>query len=196
MFDISDYLKKSSKIILSLSKFEKEIKNICEAILKVKKNNNKILIAGNGGSCADAEHFAGELQCTYKKKNRKPISAISLGTMPAAMSAWSNDFGYLTFFKRQVEAHGNKGDLLFLMTTGGGSKNEGPATHSMNLVEAANIAKERGLKVIALNGKSGGELKSLSDISIVVESEATSHIQECHITILHIICEILDEKNF
>ena len=119
MFDISDYLKKSSKAILSLSKFEKEIKNICEEILKVKKNNNKILIAGNGGSCSDAEHFAGELQCTYKKRNRKAISAISLGTMPAAMSAWSNDFGYLTFFKRQVEAHGNKGDLLFLITTGG-----------------------------------------------------------------------------
>jgi len=195
MFDLKNYFKKSSDIIITLSEHEKEINHICEEIIKASKNNKKILVAGNGGSCSDAEHFAGELQCTYKNRNRKPISAISIGTMPAAMSAWSNDFGYLTYFKRQVEAHGKEGDLLFLITTGGGTRNNDTSISSMNLFEAAKKAKEKGMKVIALNGKTGGALKALSDISIIVKSDTTSHIQESHITILHCICEILDEKN-
>jgi len=192
MFNVKDYFKKSSNIILTLSDYEKEINNICEEIIKINNNNKKILVAGNGGSCSDAEHFAGELQCTYKNKNRKPISAISIGTMPAAMTAWSNDFGFLTYFKRQVEAHGKAGDLLFLITTGGGTESNGA---SMNLVEAAKVAKEKDMKIITLNGKTGGALKALSDINIIVKSNITSHIQECHITILHCVCEILDEKD-
>ena len=109
--------------------------------------------------------------------------------MPAAITAWSNDFGFETYFKRQVEAHGKKGDILFLISTGGGDEKSGA---SMSLVDAAKEAKKRNLKIIALIGKSGGMLKDLSDISIIVNSDVTSHIQESHIALLHCICEKLE----
>ena len=107
------------------------------------------------------------------------------------MTAWSNDFGYNSYFQRQVEAHGKEGDILFLISTGGGNEENGA---SMNLVYAAREAKKRNIKVISLLGKSGGILKELSNLSIIVESNTTSHIQEAHISILHCICEILDYK--
>ena len=191
MSDIKEYFKKSSDTITSLNEHETEIIKICEMIKVISKNNLKLLVAGNGGSCSDAEHFAGELQCTYKSRDRKPISAISIGSLPAALTAWSNDFGFLSYFKRQVSAHGNPGDILFLITTGGGTEHNGA---SMNLVEAAREAKLRNMTIITLSGKTGGILKELSDVNIIVKSNVTSHIQECHIAILHCICEILENK--
>ena len=125
-----------------------------------------------------------------QSSNRKPISAISIGSLPAAITAWSNDFGFLTYFKRQVSAHGNPNDILFLITTGGGTEHNGA---SMNLVEAAKEAKEKKMKIVTLSGKSGGILKDLSDVNIIVKSDVTSHIQESHIAILHCICEILEK---
>ena len=191
MLDIKKYFSNSSSTISNLVKFEKEINLIVDEIFQTQKNEKKLLVAGNGGSCSDAEHFTGELQCTYKDRDRRPISAISLGTHPAALTAWSNDFGFETYFQRQVEAHGKEGDILFLISTGGGNEENGA---SMNLVHAAREAKKKNLKIISLLGKSGGILKEISNLSIVVESNTTSHIQEAHISILHCICEILDYK--
>ena len=191
MTDIKQYFKNSSEVISALHKNAEKINLICEDILKTNKDNKKLLVAGNGGSCSDAEHFTGELQCTYKDRDRKPISAISLGSHPAAFTAWSNDFGYETYFKRQVQAHGKPGDILLLISTGGGNEKNGA---SMNLVEAAREAKKKKMKIITLIGKTGGLLKSLSDLYILVENDTTSHIQEAHISILHCICEIIDEK--
>ena len=188
---IEDYFQQSSSVIASLSSEVEAIEKIAAAIYKSNLNGGKVLIAGNGGSCSDAEHFAGELQCTYKSRDRKPISAISIGSLPAALTAWSNDFGFLSYFKRQVSAHGNPGDILFLITTGGGTEHNGA---SMNLVEAAREAKLRNMTIITLSGKTGGILKELSDVNIIVKSNVTSHIQECHIAILHCICEILESK--
>ena len=191
MTNIKQYFKNSSEVISALYKNEEKINLICDEILKINKENKKLLVAGNGGSCSDAEHFTGELQCTYKDRDRKPISAISLGSHPAAFTAWSNDFGYETYFKRQVQAHGNPGDILFLISTGGGNEKN---RASINLVEAAKEAKKKKMKIISLIGKTGGLLKSLSDLYILVENDITSHIQEAHISILHCICEIIDEK--
>jgi len=191
MKNIKNYFELSSKNILNLLNHEKEILKVCDAILECKKNKNKILVGGNGGSCSDAEHFVGELQCTYKAHNRAPISAISLASLPAAITAWSNDFGFLTYFKRQVQAHGNKGDILFLISTGGGNEQNGA---SMSLVEAAREARKKDMKIISLIGKSGGILKDISDIVILVENNVTSFIQEAHISILHCICEVIDEQ--
>jgi D-sedoheptulose 7-phosphate isomerase len=191
MTNIKQYFKNSSEVISALYKNEEKINLICDEILKTNKENKKLLAAGNGGSCSDAEHFTGELQCTYKDRDRKPISAISLGSHPAAFTAWSNDFGYETYFKRQVQAHGNPGDILFLISTGGGNEKN---RASINLVEAAKEAKKKKMKIISLIGKTGGLLKSLSDLYILVENDITSHIQEAHISILHCICEIIDEK--
>lgn len=190
MSKIKNYFETSSKNIEKLSILEPNIQKACDAILKCKKQGNKILVAGNGGSCSDAEHFVGELQCTYKAPNRQPISAISLASLPAALTAWSNDFGFLTYFKRQVEAHGKENDILFLITTGGGNEKTGA---SMSLVEAAREAKKRKLLIVSLVGKSGGILKDISDIVIHVDNETTSFIQEAHISILHCICEMLEE---
>lgn len=189
MINVKNYFKTSSTTIEKLHIFENQILQICKEIIEIKKKNKKILVAGNGGSCSDAEHFVGELQCTYKNRLRDPISAISLASLPAAVTAWCNDFGFLTYFKRQVQAHGNSGDILFLISTGGGDEKSGS---SMSLVEAAKEAKRRNLKVISLVGKTGGILKEISDIAIIVESNVTSFIQEAHIVILHCICENLD----
>lgn len=189
MSEIKNYFETSSSIIKSLVNHENEINVISKEILNCNKNDNKILVAGNGGSCSDGEHFVGELQCTYKKRDRKPISAISLSSLPAAITAWTNDFSFESYFKRQVEAHGKKGDILFLISTGGGDEKSGA---SMSLVHAAREAKKRNLKIIALIGKSGGFLKEIADISIIVKSKVTSHIQESHIALLHCICEKLE----
>ena len=124
------------------------------------------------------------------KKELENLSALSLASLPAAFTAWSNDFGYESF-KRQVEAHAKEDDILFLISTGGGDEKSGA---SMSLVYAANEAKKRKLKLISLIGKSGGLLKNISDIEITVKSDITSHIQEAHIAILHCICEQLEKK--
>ena len=191
MSEIKKYFQTSSDVIKNLHSHEIKIRNICDQIISANKRGNKILVAGNGGSCSDAEHFVGELQCTYKDRDRKPISAISLGSLPAALTAWSNDFGFNTFFKRQVQAHGAKGDILILISTGGGDIKSG---QSMSLVQAAEEAKKKNLKVFSLIGKSGGRLKEISDIEITVESNTTSFIQEAHISILHCICENFEDK--
>ena len=191
MSEIKKYFQTSSDVIKNLHSHEIKIRNICDQIISANKKGNKILVAGNGGSCSDAEHFVGELQCTYKDRDRKPISAISLGSLPAALTAWSNDFGFNTFFKRQVQAHGAKGDILILISTGGGDIKTG---QSMSLVQAAEEAKKKNLKVFSLIGKSGGRLKEISDIEITVESNTTSFIQEAHISILHCICENFEDK--
>ena len=191
MVNINDYFKQSSEVIKNLVTHKKKIESICEEILKNNKRKKKILVAGNGGSCADAEHFVGELQCTFKDRSRAPISAISLATMSSALTAWCNDFEFLSFYKRQVQAHGEEGDILFLISTGGGDKKSGA---SMSLVKAAEEGKKKNMKIISLVGKTGGELKKISDIFILVENKTTSFIQEAHMSILHCICEGLDNS--
>ncbi len=187
---ISKYFEESSRVINSLSSELDKIEEIARLIYNSNKNNKKTLIAGNGGSCADAEHFAGELLCTFKKRDRGPIAAIHLGNNSSAITAWTNDFEFETFFSRQVDALGNEGDILFLITTGGGNKDNGA---SMNLVSAAEKARQKGLSIVSVAGKDGGILKDFSDISIVVKSYETANIQEAHIAIIHAICYCLDE---
>ena len=190
MLNIKKYFEESSKIISSLYLFEKELISFCNLIYETNKSDNKILVAGNGGSCADAEHFTGELQCTFKDANRSPISAFSITGTTAAITAWGNDFGFDSFFERQVLAHGKKNDLLVLISTGGGKI--GGA--SSNLVKAALAAKKNDIKIVSLVGKSGGELKEMSDITFHIKNNITSQIQEAHMTILHCVCELLEEK--
>jgi len=186
---IKDYFQISSSVIASLASELDTIEKIAIAINDSNTKGGKVLIAGNGGSCADSEHFAGELLCTFKARDRGPIGAIHLANNSSAITAWTNDFEFNSYFTRQVEALGNKGDILFLITTGGGDKSNGA---SMNLVYAAEKAKKLGLKIITLAGKGGGILKDFSDISITIKSNETSNIQEGHIAIIHSICCCLD----
>lgn len=187
---IENHFEKSSTLLKSLTQNQNEIEKIVQEILNCKKRKNKILVAGNGGSSADSDHFVGELTCTFKDRTRDAIPAISLSSLSSAVTAWSNDFGYDTFFKRQVIALGQENDILLLLSTGGGDKK---TNASMNLVFAADEAIKKKMKVISLVGKTGGELHKIANISILVKSDETSLIQESHMSILHCICGCLDE---
>ena len=187
---LKEYFEKSCAAISAITEHTEVIKRMVEGIYDSQMTGGKLLIGGNGGSCADAEHFAGELLCTFKARDRDPIGAVHLANNSSAITAWTNDFEFNSYFTRQVEALGNKGDILFLITTGGGNRDNGA---SMNLVYAAEKARELGLIIITIAGKGGGILKDFSDTSITVESDETANIQEAHIAIIHGICYCLDE---
>ena len=164
-------------------KYLNQILEAGEIILEAVKNGNKILTCGNGGSAADAQHFAAELLIRYNKE-RPSVPAIALSSDASAVTAASNDYGYEYVFSRQVEGLGTKGDVLIGITTSGNSK---------NVHKAFETAKEKGLKTICLNGKLGGTINELNlDSNIIIPSNTTARIQESHINIIHIWCELID----
>ena len=146
------------------------------------KSGNKILLCGNGGSAADAQHIAAELVGRYELQ-RRAFPAISLTTDTSALTAVSNDYGYEEVFARQVEALAVAGDVLIAISTSG---------KSPSVVKAADQARARGCKTIALTGCSGEPLTSHCDLAVVVPSDRTSRVQEAHITIGHLWCEMVD----
>ncbi len=148
------------------------------------KNDNKILLCGNGGSAADSQHIATEFTIRLNHEiKRKGLPAIALTTDTSALTAGGNDIGFENTFARLVEALGRKGDVLVGISTSGNSE---------NIIRAADKAHENGMKVIGLLGKDGGKLKSRCDLPIVVPSENTQRIQEGHITIGHIVSELVE----
>ena len=179
--EFSEHIKASIETIKSISKPIEIASNLCIDCLN---QGNKILIFGNGGSAADAQHIAAELVGRYKTE-RKGLSAIALTTDTSAITAIANDYGYLHVFDRQVEALANKGDVLIGISTGGGSA---------NVISALKLANDLGCKTIGLSGKGGGEFNSLCDVSIIVPSEDTPRIQEMHIVIGHTICHLIDQE--
>ena len=114
-----------------------------------------------------------------------------MSSLPSAITAWSNDFGFNTYLKRFIEANGKKNDILIILSTGGGDIKKNIST---NVVKAALEAKKKGIKIISLVGKTGGVLKKISDVVIIIKSYETSIIQECHMSILHAICLLLDKE--
>ncbi|MEK7464424.1 MAG: D-sedoheptulose 7-phosphate isomerase [Patescibacteria group bacterium] len=163
------------------------LKSVHESVSLVKdcfKNKNKILVAGNGGSAADAQHFAAEFVCKYKRE-RKGHPAIALTTDTSALTAWSNDYDFNSLFAREVEALGVSGDVFFGISTSGNSK---------NIIEAVKKAKEMSIKTVCLLGNDGGALRGVADISIVVPSRNTPRIQEVHTMVLHVICEEVEKE--
>ncbi len=146
------------------------------------KQGRKVLICGNGGSAADAQHFAAELVGRYKQE-RVAWPAIALTTDTSALTAIGNDYGFDRVFSRQVEALGMEGDVLVLISTSG---------NSPNLLEAVAKAKQQGLFTIALLGKGGGKLKDAVDQAMIVPSPNTPRIQEAHIFMIHCICELTE----
>lgn len=142
----------------------------------------KILLCGNGGSAADAQHMACELVGRFLK-DRKALPAMALHTNTSDMTAIGNDFGFDHVYARQVEAFGNAGDVLIAISTSG---------NSQNVLEAASVAKSKGMAIIGLTGENGGKLKDHSDIWLGVPSNQTPRIQEVHILIGHILCELIE----
>jgi phosphoheptose isomerase len=143
----------------------------------------KVLLCGNGGSAADAQHISAELVGRFVLE-RRPLPAIALTTDTSALTAIGNDYGYEHVFSRQVEALGAPGDVLVAITTSGTSK---------NVVAAAEVARRLGMKVIGLTGAKGAAFVASCDAGVAVPSMVTARIQECHITIGHLLCEVLDE---
>ncbi len=186
---LQNFFKDSAAVIESLDELSPICVQVSEEIKKVHERGNSILLAGNGGSCSDSLHFAGELSCTYSRGDRKPFRAICLQSNQAALTAWSNDFDFTSFYQRQIEALGKKGDILILFSTSGGCLK---TNRSLNLILAAKEAKKRGIKVVGFLGKNGGELVDIADIVLHVKSESTAMIQQAHITLVHVICELLE----
>ena len=162
-----------------------DIESASEILIKAVKEGNKILWCGNGGSAADAQHMAAELMGGLRSHDRPAIASLALTTDTSFITAWSNDTDYETIFSRQIEAIGNKGDVLIAISTSGNSK---------NIIRAIETAKEKRIRVIVVTGKSGGNMANSGNINICIPSEDTQRIQEGHLMVEHILCESVESS--
>ena len=163
-----------------------KIVNAAKMIIDAYKTGGKVLLIGNGGSAADAQHIAAELVGRFKLE-RKGLPAIALTTDTSILTALANDYGYDTVFSRQLETLANDKDILIAITTSGTSP---------NILKAVEIARSKNITVIGLTGGDGGKLQDVADITIAVPSDSTPRIQESHITIGHIICNLVEKELF
>lgn len=162
----------------------KALVSVAELMGKIIRAGGKILICGNGGSAADAQHFSGELVGRFLKE-RRPLPAIALTTDTSTLTAIGNDYGYEEIFSRQVQALGQANDLLFAISTSG---------NSPNVLRAVAAAKEQGLKVVGLTGAQGGKLARETDFHLnVALGKNSPRIQEVHIMVIHLLVDLLDE---
>ncbi len=171
-------------IIRLLKEKNKDIKLFSEILIGALFNKKKLITCGNGGSAADSIHLSSEIIGRYEK-DRVGFPAISLTSESSALTAIGNDFGFEKIFSRQVDALGEEGDVLVLISTSGNSK---------NLINACNTAKNKNIKVLGLLGRNGGELLDLVDHDVTVNSNRTCRIQEAHALIIHIICQLFDNE--
>ena len=183
---VKDILQQISKNFQNLSdKCSDQIYQASDLIIGSLNSGKKIMFCGNGGSAADSQHLAAELLGRYKK-NRDPLAAISLTTDTSTITAIANDFSYEQIFSRQIEGIGLEGDVLYAISTSG---------NSQNILKAIETARKKNIKIIGLTGETGGKMKNICDILINVPAGQPYRIQEMHIAVGQIICEII-ENNF
>ena len=183
--DIATRLEENVRVQQAISESKlSEIAEMVDLILTAYRNGGKVIFCGNGGSAADAQHLAAELVGRFKLE-RRAYPAIALNTNTSILTALSNDYGYETVFSRQVEALANKNDIIIGLSTSG---------NSPNIIKAIEAAKARGSKTIGLTGGNGGRLAEVVDLNITVPSDNTPRIQEAHITIGHIVCELVERE--
>ncbi|MGQ3685167.1 MAG: D-sedoheptulose-7-phosphate isomerase [Candidatus Loosdrechtia sp.] len=187
MNDIKLHLQESidTKKAMLLANLE-TIRDIANILIKTLKQNNCIYLIGNGGSAADAQHIAGELIGRFKL-DRRPFPAIALTTDSSVITAIANDFGYDSCFSRQIEALVCPDDAVIAFSTSGNSK---------GIVNAVQLAKTLGAVTVGFTGKDGGLLKNVADICLKIPSDNTPRIQECHITVGHILCYLIEKEFF
>ena len=186
---VAELLRESATVKTELSKLASEIEKIeriSMAVAKALKRGRKVVLFGNGGSAADAQHIACELAGKFRLE-RKGLPAIALTTNTSSLTAIANDLGYEMVFARQVEGMVQRGDVVVGISTSG---------RSPNVLKGLEAAKREGAITVGLTGAKGGKLKGLVDICIHVPSEDTARIQEAHITIGHIICQLVEEGLF
>jgi len=168
----------------TIENLQSHIYTACIIATETINNGNKILLFGNGGSAADAQHIAAELSGRYKKE-RRGLPGLALTTDTSVLTAVGNDYGYDRIFDRQIEAFARKGDLLIGISTSGNSK---------NVLRALSLGRNIGCKTIGLSGGNGGAMHEFTDINLVIPSDDTPRIQEMHIMIGHIICQAVDDS--
>jgi D-sedoheptulose 7-phosphate isomerase len=183
---IVSQLKDGAKVLTLTAKLAPAIDAVAQDLLKCYRNGGKLLTFGNGGSSCDAQNFANELVGRYRR-NRPPLSALALTVNQGDLTAIANDFGFDEVFARPLRAHGRAGDVAVAISTSGNSK---------NVLKAIAAARELGLTVVGLTGRSGGKMKALCDHCLCVPSDSTARIQEAHITLIQIWCGILEDELF
>ena len=174
------------ELILSDEKLISNIEKAAQIIVDCYRNEGKVLFCGNGGSAADAQHLAAELSGRFYY-DRPALEAEALHVNTSYLTAVGNDYSFDQIYSRILSASGKTGDVLVGISTSGNSK---------NVLEAQKVAKQKGMKIISLTGESGGEMKNSTDCLINVPSKLTPRIQESHILIGHIICQIVEEELF
>lgn len=179
--ELKDHQQLIQKVIDSLGA---DIEIACEMIVSTLKNGNKVLIAGNGGSAADAQHIAAELTGRFVNE-RRALPGIALTTDTSALTSIANDYGYQFVFSRQVEALAQAGDLFIGISTSGNSE---------GILKAFESAQKFKCKTLGLSGRNGGKMNGNCDLNIIIPSEVTARIQEMHILIGHILCKAVDNE--
>ena len=172
-----------SELALRMTAMADLVASIADRFVETLRRGGTLFFAGNGGSAADAQHIATEYVVRYREK-RRPFAAAALTTDSSLLTAAGNDLGFDQLFARQVEALGRAGDLLILHSTSGESR---------NLLCAAEAARSRGMGTVALLGRGGGTLRGMVDLALVVPSDVTSHIQETHLAVEHLIVELVEQ---
>ena len=183
--EITRRLEESAQVIRAIAENKiGEIEDMVNLIILAYKAGGKVVLLGNGGSAADAQHIAGELVGQFKLK-RQALPAIALTTNTSILTAVANDYGYEAVFSRQVEALVKENDVVIGISTSG---------NSPNIIEAIKAAKTKGAKTIGLTGGSGGKLAEVAALILTVPSDNPTRMQEAHITIGHIICELVEKE--
>ena len=180
---IQSNLEEHREVLNQLNSVESAIDAVAKLLICCLKEDKTVFWCGNGGSASDSQHLTGELIGRFKG-DRKPLKSISLNADSAVMTCIVNDYGYEHIFSRQIEALGTKGDILIGISTSGNSN---------NVNNAFRVAKEKKIQTIGFLGKGGGEALKLVEHSILIPSQSTARIQEMHITVGHILCELIEE---
>jgi D-sedoheptulose 7-phosphate isomerase len=190
---MKDYIKNQVKLsfetkqaIFENDELLSDIEKVSRLCVELYRGGKKTILAGNGGSAADAQHIAAEMVGRYGF-DRPSLPSLALTTDTSALTAIGNDYGYDMVFSRQLEGMGQDGDLFIGISTSGNSK---------NIINAFKSAKDKNITTVALVGRDGGEMAKLADISLIVPSNSTPRIQESHILIGHIICDIIEKEIF
>lgn len=184
---ITDYFKRHIEVMETVAAcLAPEIESFCALLVAALRNGNKILVMGNGGSAADAQHLAAEFVGRFLLE-RKALPAIALTTDTSILTAVGNDYGFEEVFKRQVEGLANPGDVVIGISTSGNSR---------NVYRALLAAREIGCKTVGLLGRDGGDIAGIVDIDLTIPAPETPHIQEAHATIIHVVCDLVEKELF
>lgn len=186
---IKDQIKKSyetKQIIYNDESLLNKIVDLAKSCVELYRGDKKTILAGNGGSAADAQHIAAELVGRYGF-DRPSIPSLALTTDTSSLTAIGNDYGYEQIFSRQLEGMGQEGDIFIGISTSG---------NSLNIIKAFESAKKKKIMTVALTGRDGGEMAKMADISLIVPANSTPRIQESHILIGHILCDIIEKETF